>query len=248
MCEISYEGKPPSEWKPITDKLLSEYPLDGTDIKKMVLSAWDKLWKTKIGGTIPIEDIGLKASSIGEIFQKLFSNELDIRYPDSWRTDKEKKDKDFVYIKDPKFSTEMKTSGQLQLKIFGNRSYNQKKSKEDKSKSGYYITINYYEKTINLIRLGWIDQDDWIPQKSPTGQAAGLSNDVYNHKLIIISGNYRLRSPIELLKGIGPKTAEKLNAKNFYTFDDILRYQGEDEQIIKLKTQINILLKSDSNI
>lgn len=102
----------------------------------------------------------------------------------------------------------MKASGQEGFKIFGNRSYNQETldgSQGGKSKSGYYITINFTSQSLNLIRLGWINQEDWVPQGAATGQAATLHPDVYTHKMIEINGSYRHATPIQLLNGVGPK-------------------------------------------
>ena len=43
-----------------------------------------------------------------------------------------------------------------------------------KEKSGFYITVNFFNQTLTLMRFGWIDADDWDPQEAPTGQMAGL--------------------------------------------------------------------------
>jgi len=155
-------------------------------------------------------------------------------------------DKDIVYINDESLSIEMKSSGQMKYEIFGNRSYN-KESKNShnslKDKSSYYITINFSGKTLTLIRFGWIDQDDWTPQLSENGQAATLSQDTYDYKLIEINGAYQLNSPIQLLDGIGPIIAKKFNEeKNISTFEDIINYSGEDTGIKKIKTKNKDLL------
>ena len=69
-------------------------------------------------------------------------------------------------------------------------------------KSGYYITVNFFKQSLLLIRFGWIDAEDSIPQKSPTGQMAGLPDAVYQNKLTPIAGEYRLKAPVQLLPGI----------------------------------------------
>lgn len=54
----------------------------------------------------------------------------------------------------------MKTSGQLGLNLYGNRSYGKKvenKNKEKKNKLDFHITVNFYQDQITLLRHGWID-------------------------------------------------------------------------------------------
>ncbi len=141
----------------------------------------------------------------------------------------------------------MKTSGQMGYKIFGNRSYNKNSKNKNniKDKSAYYITINFSGKTLTLIRLGWIDQEDWNSQVSENGQAATLKQDIYKYKLIEIHGAYQLKSPIQLLDGIGNKTFEKLKNENILTFEDILNYSGNNSIINAIKERnknfLNIL-------
>ena len=88
---------------------------------------------------------------------------------------------------------------------------------------------------MTLLRIGWIDQDDWIPQGSQTGQAATLHPDVYNHKLIVIEGSYILNTPIELLKGVGPSSLDLLHTVGVYTFEDLKHYSGSDPKTLKLQ-------------
>lgn len=130
----------------------------------------------------------------------------------------------------------MKSSGQLGYSIFGNRSYNQVSETSDmsgKNKSGYYITVNFYKKAITLLRIGWIDQDDWIPQGAATGQAAVLKPEVYQYKLFEINGHYRNESPIELLSGIGQKSALQFHNEGIFTFGDLKTYSGTNPKIRK---------------
>jgi hypothetical protein len=113
--------------------------------------------------------------------------------------------------------------------VFGNRSYGQELQKEGlakKEKSGYYLTANFYQRTLTLLRFGWIDAADWRPQSSQTGQMAALPDAVYQHKLVVIPGEYRLKGPVELLRGVGAKTAAKLRALNINTIGDLLKYAG----------------------
>lgn len=243
MAISPYQNIQQPEWKSITNELINNYPLSTNEILEISLLAWKKLWETEVGGTIKLKEVDLPATVIGYFFQKLFSYELSTRYPEEWKGEKEKSDKDLVNIKNPKFSTEMKASGQLGYKIFGNRSYNQQGSNEEaigKDKSGFYITVNFYSQTLTLISIGWIDQSDWISQGAETGQAATLKTEVYTHKLIQINGKYQLKNPILLLNGIGKVTCEKLYEENIFTFEDIINYKGNN------KTVVNTYKKNES--
>lgn len=246
MAESPYNNKPKTAWLSITKNLLVKYPLSTEEILEISLLAWDKLWTTKVGNTIELSKVELPATVVGYFFQKLFSHELATRYPTKWRGEQNKEDKDIVYIDDERFSTEMKSSGQMKYEIFGNRSYNQESQNSDnrlKDKSSYYITINFSGKILTLIRLGWIDQDDWTPQLSQNGQAATLSQDAYDYKLIEINGAYQLNSPIQLLDGIGKVIAEKLGKEeNIFTFNDIINYSGDNKKIKTIKEKNKVLL------
>jgi hypothetical protein len=238
MTILPYKDKPREEWLSITNKLIEQYPLSTDEILEISLLSWDKLWTTKVGNTINLNEVELPATVIGYFFQKLFTHELSNRYPTKWRGERNKEDKDIVYIENDFFSTEMKSSGQMGYKIFGNRSYNKESQNTDnslKNKSSYYITINFSGKILTLIRLGWIDQDDWISQASENGQAATLSQDTYKYKLIKINGAYQLKSPVQLLYGIGDKTFEKLKSENIFTFNDIINYSGSNKVINSIK-------------
>jgi predicted flap endonuclease-1-like 5' DNA nuclease len=85
-----------------------------------------------------------------------------------------------------------------------------------------------------LIRFGWIDQEDWSAQQAQTGQAAGLPDSVYKGKLIEIPGEYRRKSPVQVIKGIGSKRSEELSALGIRTVQDLISYSGSDMKIKKL--------------
>jgi len=238
MTTSPYEGKPIEDWQSITDSLLVEYPLSTQEILDVALICWDRLWSSTIGGEIEIHEVELPAPVVGYFFQKLYAHELSKRYPGIWTGEQEKRDKDLVNLVNAKFSTEMKCSGQMGYKLFGNRSYNQDSQegeKAGKTKSGYYITLNFSGSVITLIRVGWIDQDDWKPQGAETGQAAVLKPEVYQHKLVEISGPYRRSSPIQLLDGVGKKSAVDLSVLGLNTFEDLIAYSGTEEKILKLR-------------
>lgn len=229
-----YNDKPISEWKSITNNLIEEYPLSKEEILEVSIICWDKLWTTKVANLIDLKEVELPATVIGYFFQKLFTHELQNRYQNIWRGEKDKSDKDLVNIENTKFSTEMKSSGQMGYKVFGNRSYCQGSDSLSKAKSGYYITINFTNQTLNLISIGWIDKEDWNCQDAESGQAATLPNEVYEHKLVPLIGKYQLQSPIGLLNGVGKKTMETLLNNSIKTFEDILKYKDSDKSILKI--------------
>ena len=186
-----YFGKPTSEWLAVTERLIAEHPLTETGIVDCCISAWNDIYHSKIGrhGITIGKDIFVRPQIIGALLHELIPAEMVATYPGQWRREEEVDDKDIVYIPDSKFSIELKTSSNPS-KIFGNRSFAQAPSLSKKSKDGYYLTVNF-EQTKNastvpevtIIRFGWLDHTDWIPQKSETGQMASLGKDTYLYKL-----------------------------------------------------------------
>lgn len=240
-----YNGLPKNQWLNKTQALIAQYPLTLQEIHDVALLSWERLWQSQIGDQINLSDVDLPATVVGYFFQKLFAYELSQRYPLTWRGEIDKQDKDLVNITNPDFSTEMKASGQHGFKIFGNRSYNQETAggyQGGKNKSGYYITINFTGQSLNLIRLGWIDQDDWIPQGAATGQAATLHPDVYVYKMLEINGQYRYTTPVALLNSVGPKLVQYLNERNIYTIYDLHRYNYHDRSVDQIKQKNQYLL------
>jgi len=108
-----------------------------------------------------------------------------------------------------------------------------------KEKSGYYITINFYETTLNLIRFGWIDFNDWVSQVSPTGQMASLNSNVYEYKLEEIPGDYRLEATVEIINGIGEKTAGELANLGIMKLRDLRAYAGDDKLALRFKPMLD---------
>jgi hypothetical protein len=96
-----------------------------------------------------------------------------------------------------------------------------------KEKSGFYITVNFFNQALTLIRFGWIDAEDWDPQEAPTGQMAGLRSAVYSYKLIPIPGSYRQQAPVRLLDGVGPVMDDEFAALGVRTIGDLLGYPEE---------------------
>lgn len=129
---------------------------------------------------------------MGFFLHELIPLEFSHRYPNIWRREETTDEKDMVYIPDPRYSVEIKTSSSAGS-IYGNRSYAQKTTNSKKSKSGYYLAINFQKfatdkkpqkPPVRKIRFGWLDHNDWIAQVAASGQQARLSPDVKQYKLI----------------------------------------------------------------
>jgi hypothetical protein len=115
-------------------------------------------------------------------------------YPEQWRRDEAGIDKDLVFLEDPSYSVEIKTSSSAG-NIYGNRSYAQESEAGRKDKSGYYLAVNFQKcdqgnptPAITGIRFGWLDHSDWMGQKAATGQQARLASAVEATKLLKIYG------------------------------------------------------------
>ncbi len=238
MTISPYSGKPESSWLGTTQQLISSHPLKSPELLDAATTAWATLWQTTVGTgaiSVRLSDLRVPATIVGYFFEVLLARELERRAPTSWRGNLSKEDKDLVYIPDPAFSVEIKTSGQAGFKVFGNRSYGQKSGTDlipKKEKSGFYITVNFYHRTLTLIRFGWIDASDWDPQEAPTGQMAGLKPAVYENKLVPIPGAYRQHAPVILLDSVGPSTSEQLRKLGISTIGDLLRFDQELPDIV----------------
>lgn len=238
-----YTNQPIETWDKITEKLVNMFPLSMSELVEVVSCSWNRLWQTKIGDenlSFPLSEIDPPATVIGYMLEKLIAKELNNRYPLLWKGGVEDSDKDIVYIPTVDFSFEIKSSGQRGVKIFGNRSYGQKLQNEaqsKKDKSGYYLTVNFYKTTLNLIRFGWIDAEDWKSQSSSTGQMASLPNDVYEHKLKPLIYDYCTNSKVWLVKRVSPKVEEELNHKGIYTIGDLMCSTELEEKYRKFKDE-----------
>jgi hypothetical protein len=228
-----YAGKPESSWLRVTRRLVNLHPLKATLLREVALSTWQRLWQTTVGvgeTSVKLSELRVPATVVGYFFEVLFARELERREPRNWRGTQSKEEKDLVYLPNPAMSVEIKTSGQAGFKVYGNRSYGQKPGNDllvKKEKSGYYLTVNFFNKTLTLIRFGWIDATDWDPQQAPTGQMAGLAPAVYQSKLLAIPGSYRKEGPIILLHGIGPGMAEQLATFGIQSIGDFLDHAGD---------------------
>jgi hypothetical protein len=185
-----YSGLPPVEWKARTKELLAKYPLSSEALVAATLAAWESIFKSSIGGFYIGSDIFPKPQIMGFFMHELVPLELSKQHPGLWREDRAADEKDLVYIPDIKYSAEIKTSSHP-TRIFGNRSYAQEGNTTKKSKSGYYLAINFepfsrsgVQPKVVRIRFGWLDHADWSGQKSQTGQQSSLSLEVEAGKLI----------------------------------------------------------------
>lgn len=235
-----YAGKPVTQWADTTRDLVQAHPLTLTTIHDAAQAAWARLWNTTVGDAalgFPFAEADPPATVVGYFFEKLFAKELATRLPGHWRGGKGS-EKDLHCLSDVSKSVEMKASGQLGYKVYGNRSYGQQVENADaakKDKSGYYITINFYGQTLTMLRFGWIDADDWQAQKSATGQMAGLGDDVYRCKLMTIPGPYILNGPVQLVEGAGPKAATELTAAGLTTIGQLVTAKTVPARYAKLQ-------------
>jgi hypothetical protein len=192
-----YQGRPESTWANITQQLVNEYPLSFDDIIDAVLKAWDGILMTKIAGELQIGVDFLPSPQImGSYLHELIPIMLERKFPGVWSRDKNKGDKDLVYLPNNYFSTEIKTSSNPN-NIFGNASYGQEDSASasSKAKDGYYIGVNFEKfdqapagqmPRIRKIRIGWLDHSDWHSQSASSGQAATISTFARDNKLLLI--------------------------------------------------------------
>jgi hypothetical protein len=188
-----YDGKPVAAWEGVTRRLVRAHPLKTAELVEVVLAAWESIFGFKIGAKFEIgRDIFPKPQIMGFFLHELIPLEIAVLHPKEWRGEETGSDKDIVYIPDDKYSIEVKTSSNP-LHIYGNRSYAQGSSKGKKSKSGYYLAVNFqkFSKTnknprVLKIRFGWLDSTDWRGQTASTGQQASLTGDTENKKLLTI--------------------------------------------------------------
>jgi hypothetical protein len=187
-----YEGIPVELWKQKTRELIYNHPLNTNELYEVVLTCWQDIFQSTIGSK-PFRigtDILPTPQVMGFLLHELIALELAYRYPQKWRRDQTSAEKDLVYIPDDVFSIEIKTSSSVG-NIYGNRSYSQTGTTSKKTKSGYYLAINFgkfsssqTQPTITQVRFGWLDYTDWVGQASATGQQARLSPDIERNKLL----------------------------------------------------------------
>lgn len=186
-----YAGLPVSAWKEQTYKLISEHPLAPSEIYEVVVKVWKSIFDSKIGSK-PFQigvDLFPRPQIMAFFLHELIPLEFAFRHPTMWRREETVDEKDLVYVQDPHYSIEIKTSSSAKS-VFGNRSYAQGSASSKKSKSGYYLAINFQSfsssrtPNVTLVRFGWLDHSDWIGQTSATGQQARLHPDAERYKLL----------------------------------------------------------------
>jgi hypothetical protein len=191
-----YEDVPVEKWPEITSKVIAAHPLATKELVQVVLTAWTELHATRIGNRkLQIgRDIFPNPQILGFFMHELIPVELAAEHPELWRREKEKGERDLVFIPDPKFSVEIKTSSHAS-QIFGNRSYAQPPAAGkvgQKGRAGYFLTVNFVAKKeagdgkITRIRFGWLDHSDWVGQTSESGQQAHLTANSDRYKLVQI--------------------------------------------------------------
>lgn len=237
-----YNSLPTERWREKTDELIEQYPLSLDEVRSAATRAWNLLWQTTIGegeAAIRLTELDVPATVVGYFFEKLLAKELENRHPGEWRGSTSKSEKDLVHLPDRRYSTEIKSSGQPGTKVYGNRSYGKAPRgaglETKPEKSGYYITVNFYETRLTLLRLGWIDFEDWSPQAAESGQAASLNEDVYRYKLVEIPGDYRRHASVRSLPGVGEKREAFFAQEGVETVEHLLNYSGENTMILELK-------------
>jgi hypothetical protein len=192
MIESPYQGLAVDHWRAKTEELIKAHPLSSVELTEVILKAWDGIYQSSIGSQ-PFrigQDIFPPPQLMGFFLHELVGLELQYRYPAQWRKTIRTDEKDLVYIPDSLYSIEIKTSSS-KTKIYGNRSYAQIGQSARKSKSGYYLAVNFEkfsthnpQPQIIRIRFGWLDHDDWIGQWAATGQQARLNPFAEANKLI----------------------------------------------------------------
>ncbi|MDX2076816.1 MAG: ScaI family restriction endonuclease [bacterium] len=189
-----YDGLSDDQWVQKTRELIKQHPISTQELYDVVIQSWDSIFQSSIG-TKPFRighDIFPAPQIMGFLLHELIPLELTFRYPTLWHKGIKATDKDLIYIPNDNFSIEIKTSSSGK-NIYGNRSYAQETTTSKKSKSGYYLAVNFekFSSTIQipriaLIRFGWLDHTDWMGQFSASGQQARLSPQVEKSKLLIL--------------------------------------------------------------
>jgi len=189
-----YEGKDNSEFASITRKLVDDFPISRQELVEIVSEAWKDIYTSSFGNSELCigKDIFIPAQATGVILEKLIAIKLSNRYPKAWRGGIHKSEKDIVCLYNDNNSFEIKTSSSASG-LYGNRSTGHRSDNSVKSRTGYYLVVNYKlpteidpSKGIKKIRFGWIDDSDWVGQDKPTGQQASIGSELARLKLITL--------------------------------------------------------------
>ena len=180
-----YDGLAQEDWLAKTQELVASYPVSSDEMVEIVLDEWESIFDSRVGrlGLRIGEHIFPKPQIMGDYLHELIPYDLQSRYPGVWQRDQTGNDKDLVNLQNDEFSTEIKTSSSPK-QVFGNRSYAQPGSGWKKTRSGYFLAVNFQKWSdvplgelpqIRLIRLGWLDHTNRIPQAAATGQQAAFA-------------------------------------------------------------------------
>lgn len=218
-------------------------PTPTSDLADAAHAAWREVWDSRIGGAtagVSLREWLPPAPMVGLMFEGLLARTLALRFPALWRQGSAKGEKDLVCLSDPQASIEVKVSGQGGVAIYGNRSYGRRKedNEVDASKDGYYLTANFTDDTLYLLRFGWLTHEDWVPQASPRGQSASLRPEAYRERLLPIPGDYTLDAPLGVLPGVGATFQESAASRGYRTLRDLLVYRGRESALLQLAHQV----------
>ena len=194
---------PEGDGTPIrTEALLkiNTHPLFGDSERLMdvVTRAWEAVWTAKLGDGCLVSDLpgGQSSQLIGLLFESALARELTLQDP-RWTRGSSKSDPDYVFAADPALGFQLKTCGQASWQVFGNKVARQR---------GYILAINYYKNRLSLVRAGYLSADDWVPQRSSTGNSSKLKLDAYKFKLMVIPGAYKLLAHPSVVRGVSRTT------------------------------------------
>jgi hypothetical protein len=195
MADSPYKGLPVDQWIQKTEKLVKKHPLSSTEIVEVVFKSWEDIFNSRIGakGFRIGKDIYPQPQIMAFLMHELIPLELASRHPKAWRRDEFGADKDLVCLGNDRYSIEIKTSSSANG-VYGNRSYAQPNASSKKSKSGYYLAVNFAgfdegrvpRPSITKIRFGWLDYSDWKGQAAESGQQAYPSAEAKKHKLLTL--------------------------------------------------------------
>lgn len=187
-----YYGIQTADWSDVTRSLLAGQYLTGPQAVDATLWAWDAIFKSDLGGFKIGTDIFPNPQVLGSFLHELIPLHI-AKTEKDWRREATSDEKDLVFIPDPAWSIEIKTSSD-KGQIYGNRSFGQENPspRAKKFKAGYYVAVNFEkwkdcagrQPNVTKIRYGWLDETDWVPQATETGQQSALPSAVENLQLL----------------------------------------------------------------
>lgn len=192
MSSSPYALRPEEEWRAITEGLVRAHPVSTADLVSVSLLSWADVFQTRIGGYRIGHDLFPSSQIVSFLLHELIAQRIAEKYPGQFVAGRGNKQKDIHSLIDPAFSIEIKGSSSA-TRIYGNRSYAQQQAVQGaKSKDGYYLTMNFPKLVLGgvdvpplgILRFGYLEHSDWIPQRSATGQQASLKPSAYAYKLI----------------------------------------------------------------